>query len=254
MTGQPRSLVVVGDSTAATYAADEAPQAGWGQALPAFLRPHLTVRNTAWPGASTRSFLDSGRGAAALDLLRPSDLLLVSFGHNDHKAFDPARYAPADTDYRHNLRLLVDGAQRRGARPVLVTSVERRVFDERGRAGTSHGPYPAAMMEVAAATGASAVDLARISRARWDRLGPERTAREVFLWLAPGESPNHPEGVRDDTHFTGAGAVVVARMLVSALRRLGVLSEEDVRGLDREVEAGEVGWPEVRPAAALGAG
>src|SRR3954454_15832898 len=78
-----RTVFVAGDSTAATYATADVPRAGWGQALPAFLRPEIDVVNGALSGASSRSFVDLGRLDQILEAIRPGDVLLVSFGHND---------------------------------------------------------------------------------------------------------------------------------------------------------------------------
>ena len=58
--GRRRTVFVAGDSTAATYATADIPQAGWGQARPVFLRPEIRVVNGAWSGASSKSFADLG--------------------------------------------------------------------------------------------------------------------------------------------------------------------------------------------------
>src|SRR3978361_1946216 len=80
-----RTIYVAGDSTAATYAVADIPRAGWGQALPVFLRPGIGVVNAALSGASSKSFVDLGRLDRILAAIRRDDLLLVSFGHNDEK-------------------------------------------------------------------------------------------------------------------------------------------------------------------------
>src|SRR3954454_16544221 len=87
-----RTIYVAGDSTAATYATADVPQAGWGQALPVFLRPGISVVNEAWSGASSKSFADLGHLDRILNAIGPGDTLLVSFGHNDEKTADPTRY------------------------------------------------------------------------------------------------------------------------------------------------------------------
>src|SRR6185436_1338112 len=76
------TVFVAGDSTAATYAIADIPRAGWGQALPAFLRHDIAVVNGALSGASSKSFVDLGRLDLILAAIRPGDTLLVSFGHN----------------------------------------------------------------------------------------------------------------------------------------------------------------------------
>ncbi|MEU3446832.1 rhamnogalacturonan acetylesterase [Streptomyces thermolilacinus] len=236
------ALYIAGDSTAAQKYAPAAPETGWGMALPFFLTPHLRVANHAMNGRSSKSFVDEGRLDPILAAIRPGDLLLVQFGHNDQKSEDPARYTEPWTTYREHLLRYVSGARARGARPVLLTPVERRRFDAAGRAVTSHGKYPAAMRALAAEHDVPLVDVQAASLAEWQRLGPEGS-KAYFNWLAPGESPNYPDGRQDNTHFRPVGAVEVARMVARGLLAGGLLRPGDVRRLDDEVPAGRITWP-----------
>src|SRR3954463_4381797 len=215
--GRPprRTVYVAGDSTAATYATADVPRAGWGQALPVFLRPQISVVNAALSGASSKSFADLGRLDLILAAIRPGDVLLVSFGHNDEKIDDPARYTTPYGTFQDYLRRYLDGARARRAHPVLVTPVERRPFTADGVAYLSHGDYPDAMRALATETDTPLIDLTALSFALWGRLGPEAT-KDYFLWLDPGESPNYPDGVSDNTHFQAHGAIEVARLVVEA--------------------------------------
>lgn len=240
-----RTVFVAGDSTAATYATADVPRAGWGQALPVFLRRQVAVRNGALSGASSKSFYDLGRLDLILGAIRPGDVLLVSFGHNDEKAEDPARYTEPWTTFQDYLRLYVDGARARGARPVLVTPVERRRFTADGVPYLSHGAYPDAMRALAEATRTALIDLTALSFAKWGELGPEAT-KDYFLWLEAGESPNYPAGVSDNTHFQAHGAIEVARLVVGA----GCdIPGRDPRALrDTSIPDDALTWPATRPA------
>ncbi|RSM74294.1 rhamnogalacturonan acetylesterase [Actinoplanes sp. ATCC 53533] len=240
-----RTIYVAGDSTAATYAVADVPRAGWGQALPAFLRPEIRVVNEALSGASSKSFADLGRLDRILAAIRPGDLLLVSFGHNDEKVADPARYTEPWTTFQEYLRLYLDGARARRARPVLVTPVERRRFTADGTPYLSHGEYPDAMRALAADTGTPLIDLTASSFALWGALGAAAT-KSHFLWLDAGESPNYPAGVADNTHFQAHGAIEVARLVVSAGR---MLPGRDGRALcDPTIPDDVLVWPATRPA------
>src|SRR4051812_31358589 len=86
-----RTIYVAGDSTAATYATADVPQAGGGQALPVFLRPGISVVTQAWSGAGSKSFAALGHLDRILNAIGPGAPLLVSFGHNDEKTADPTR-------------------------------------------------------------------------------------------------------------------------------------------------------------------
>ncbi|MFS0692038.1 rhamnogalacturonan acetylesterase [Streptomyces nitrosporeus] len=238
-----RTLHIAGDSTAAQKYADAAPETGWGMALPFFLGRHLTVANHAVNGRSSKSFIDEGRLTALLHRVAPGDLVLVQFGHNDEKTEDPARGTDPWTTYQQYLRQYLDGARRRRAQPVLITPVERRRFAADGTAKPTHGEYPAAMRALAAEEGVPLIDMQALSLARWQGLGPDGT-EALFNWLEPGESPNYPDGRQDNTHFSPAGAVEVARMTTRALRDRGVLVPGDVRSLGAPVSGHRIVWPQ----------
>ncbi|WP_433544015.1 rhamnogalacturonan acetylesterase (plasmid) [Streptomyces sp. CA-294286] len=236
------TLHLAGDSTAASKLGSAAPETGWGMALPFFLHPHLAVANHALNGRSSKSFIDEGRLAAVLPLLRPGDLLLVQFGHNDSKSADPARYTEPWSTYQQHLRQYIDGARARGARPVLLTSVERRRFDTAGNAVATYGEYPAAVRALASHTRVPLVDVQAASLEKWQEVGAE-PLKSYFNWLEPGEHPNYPDGVRDNTHFRPRGAIEVARMVATGLRRTGALHPRDLRRLHAPVPDEWITWP-----------
>ncbi|MGW7056581.1 rhamnogalacturonan acetylesterase [Streptomyces sp. NPDC054887] len=238
-----RTVYIAGDSTAADKYRSEAPESGWGTALPFFLHEHLRVSNHAVNGRSSKSFIDEGRLTPILDAVRPGDFLLVQFGHNDQKRADPARYTEPWTSYREHLLQYVTGARARGALPVLLTSVERRRFDAAGTALPTHGEYPEAVRALAAERDVPLLDIAALSLALWQKLGPE-ASKEYFHWLAPGESPNYPDGVSDNTHFHPPGAIEVARMTARALKSEGVLAPHESRRLNAEIPESWLTWHE----------
>ncbi|WP_461029991.1 rhamnogalacturonan acetylesterase [Streptomyces sparsus] len=237
-----RTVHIAGDSTAAQKYADASPEAGWGMALPLFLNPAVGVANHAVNGRSSMSFINEGRLGALLAQVRRGDLLLVQFGHNDEKTDDPARGTDPWTTYQEYLRQYVDEARARGARPVLMTPVERRRFDQQGAARPTHGEYPAAMRALAAEQRVPLLDLQARSLDRWQQLGPDGTVA-YFNHLPPGESPNYPDGRQDNTHFRPRGAIEVARMAALALLEQRVLPRRDLRRLDAPVPEARISWP-----------
>lgn len=236
-----RTVYIAGDSTAADKYATAAPETGWGMALPFLLGRHLRVSNHAVNGRSSKSFIDEGLLAPILRAIRPGDLLLVQFGHNDEKTADPTRYTEPWTTYQECLGRYVEGAADRGARPVLLTSVERRRYDAAGNALATHGDYPAAMRALAADLRIPVLDIQAASLALWQRMGAEAT-KAYFNWLRPGESPNYPDGVSDNTHFRPPGAIAVARMVARALRDERVLAPGEIRRLNREIPESWLTW------------
>ncbi|MDC0771888.1 rhamnogalacturonan acetylesterase [Streptomyces sp. HD] len=229
-----RTLYIAGDSTAAQKYADAAPETGWGMALPFFLRNSMLVSNHAVNGRSSKSFVDEGRLDVVLRAIRPGDFLLIQFAHNDEKATDPTRYTEPWTTYQEYLRLYVDGARERGARPVLATAVERRRFDADGNSVPTHGDYPAAMRALAQEKRVTLLDIQALSLALWQRIGVEET-KKYFNWTAAEQ---------DNTHFNPPGAIAVARLVAQELLRARVLGPQDMRRLDEEIPESWITWPQ----------
>jgi lysophospholipase L1-like esterase len=225
-----RRIHIAGDSTAAQKYSAAHPETGWGMALPWYVAPQLEVVNHAMNGRSSRSFVAEGRLDAILADIRPDDVLLVQFGHNDQKP-DPVGTDPWTT-YPDHLRLYLDAARERGAVPVLLTPASRRRFDDDGNAAASHGFYPDAMRALAAAEGVRLIDITAQTIALWQQLGPE----DSLLNFLPER--------QDNTHFSPAGAALVARMVANGLLATGVLAEHDVRRLDENVPVEWFTWPD----------
>ncbi|MFF8967817.1 rhamnogalacturonan acetylesterase [Streptomyces sp. NPDC014995] len=230
---RPRTLYIAGDSTAAQKFADAAPETGWGMALPFFLHKDRPVSNHAVNGRSSKSFVDEGRLDVVLASIRPGDFLLVQFAHNDEKTTDPARYTEPWTTYQDYLRLYIEGARARGARPVLLTPVERRRFDAAGNAVPTHGEYPAAMRALAEKEGVTLLDIQALSLALWQKLGVEET-KTYFNWTGTEQ---------DNTHFNPPGAIAVARLVAAELLHRRVLAPRDVRRLESEIPDSWITWP-----------
>jgi pectinesterase len=239
-------VYVAGDSTASTYVKSLAPRTGWGQALPVFMTAKAEVVNVAKSGASSKSFIDLGRLDHILALIKPGDYLLISFGHNDEKIDDPTRYTEPSTTYKSYLSQYIDKSRAKGAIPVLITPVERRHFDGAGVISPSHGAYPAAMRELAAAKDVPLIDLTASSTALWNRAGVEGT-KSYFMVLASGQYPNYPDGDEDNTHFQATGAIEVARLIATALHDQSILSSADFQRLTSTIPTSEIVWPTTAP-------
>ncbi|MEU5262796.1 rhamnogalacturonan acetylesterase [Amycolatopsis sp. NPDC021455] len=239
-------VYIAGDSTASTYVSAQAPRAGWGQALPVFLTPNAVAVNVAKSGASSKSFIDLGRLDHILGLIKKGDYLLISFGHNDEKSDDPARYTEPSTTYKQYLSQYIDKSRAKGAIPILLTPVERRHFGSTGVITPSHGAYPAAMRELAAAKRVPLVDLTAASTALWNRAGVEGT-KKYFMIFPAGKYPNYPDGSQDNTHFQASGAIEVARLIATALRDQGAVPAADFRQLTATIPTSAIVWPATAP-------
>lgn len=198
------TVFLAGDSTVTDQNFE--PAAGWGQMLPRFFKPEVSVANHAESGETMKSFLFEHRLDKLLSSVKPGDWLLIQFGHNDQKSQWPQTYVEAATTYRDYLRAYAGEARRRGATPVLVTSMHRRKFDEAGKIVNTHGDYPQAVRETAKALDVPLIDLHAMSAAFYEALGPNGA------WKA------FNDGGKDITHHNNYGAYQLARCVVEGIR------------------------------------
>ena len=213
---KPVRIFLIGDSTMANKPFENNPERGWGQVFGNYFKPEVEIHNHARNGKSTKSFITEGLWKVVLDSLKSGDYLFIQFGHNDAKQSDSSRYAEPFGGYRTNLIRYINEARAKGAKPVLITPVNRRNFDSAGRIIDSHKLYSESMKNVAKETNTQLLDLHEKSMKLFDSLGVEET-KKIFLWLSPGESSIFPEGKKDNTHFSLYGAGVVAKLVVECI-------------------------------------
>lgn len=202
---------LAGDSTVAPMKPEERPLTGWGHLLDAFV--DAPVRNLAFGGATTESFLASGAWAQLLTEVEPGDTVLLQFGHNDQK--EPELLA-ARGGYTERLRRMATDAAARGADVVLCTSCERRWFDGE-RVTPTHGDYPNAVRDLAHELDIPLIDLTAFTTWLYEDLGDE-ASRTLLSHYAPGEVGAWPDGLVDDTHFRDVGARKIAAFVAASLR------------------------------------
>jgi hypothetical protein len=136
----------------------------------------------------------------------------------------------------------------RKAIPVLLTPVMRRRFDKEGNFFDTHGEYPDIVRAVARENKVALLDMHRQSETLIRQYGVEGS-KKLFLQLAPGENPNYPKGIEDNTHFSPLGAEQMARLAVAAIReqRLGLAKylkrEESPKAADGNSGIGIGGSP-----------
>ncbi|MFM1851872.1 MAG: Rhamnogalacturonan acetylesterase RhgT [Verrucomicrobiota bacterium] len=215
------TVFLLGDSTVTDQRWEDG--ASWGQMLTRFL-PGVAVANHAESGETMKSFLSELRLAKVLSQVKAGDYVFLQFGHNDQKKQWPQTYVAADSTYPAYLRVFIAEARRRGATPVLVTSMQRRTFDPDGKIKNTHGDYPPAVRTVAAEQGVALIDLDRMGTAFYEALGPERAP---LAFAAGGKDP---------THHNNYGAYELAKCVAQGIRDAGLpLADaiaEDFSGFD----------------------
>src|ERR1700722_18506466 len=203
-------IYLSGDSTVVDQYYD--PWAAWGQMLPRFFLPGVVIPNHAESGETTRSFVTEKRLDKIMSTIKTGDYLFIQFAHNDMK---PG--AVSLDDYKRLLADYIAQTRAKGATPVLVTSMNRRTFDDAGKITNSFGPYPEAVREVAAEQKTALIDLNAMSKTLFEAMGPEGTLK-AFMHFPENSFPGQTAAIADDTHFNSYGAYELARCIVHGIR------------------------------------
>ena len=216
-----RCIYWAGDSTVACNKFNTYPQTGIGQAFDRFTKEDVVVVNHAVNGRSTKSFIDESRLAAIYNDITKGDYLFIQFGHNDEKIKDPSRYTDPHGEFIINLGKFVNAARNKGAYPVFITSVERRLFDETGHLKPSeHTEYVCGMKEAGKKLDVPVVDLFTMSRDFLEKCGNEES-KKYYMNLDKGEADWAPDGLCDNSHLKYEGAMLYAGMIAKGLAELG---------------------------------
>lgn len=216
-------LYLIGDSTMANKSEKRYPETGWGMVFQEFFNKQVIVDNYALNGRSSKSFIGEGHWDKVLNRLQPEDYVFIQFGHNDQKEHNPDRYTNPVTTYRANLERYVKETRAKGARPILLSSVVRRNFNNDGSLIDTHGLYPLITRMTAEALGVPFVDLQLLTELKVIEMGSEKS-KELYMCLESGEYPNFPEGLQDNTHFNNFGAHEVAKLVTKDLKQKEILT------------------------------
>lgn len=206
------TLFLAGNSTVVDQ--DEEPWCGWGQVLPRFLKPTISVANYAESGEAANTFISSKRLAKLLTKMKKGDYLFIEFGHNDQKqkGQDIGPY----TSYKKSLKYFIDETRQRGGIPVLITPVNRRHFDKNGKIINTLGDYPEAMRQLAKEENVMLIDLNRMSKTLYEAWGPEES-KKAFVHYPAGTFPNQSQPLADDTHFNTYGGYEICKCVLKGL-------------------------------------
>lgn len=224
----PVRIILVGDSTVA-------PINGWGPGFCADVVPQAACINMAKNGRSTSSYRAEGSWAQVMEKLKHSSdfqatYVLIQFGHNDQPG-KPGRSTDLATEFPRNLHQYVQEVKSAGARPILITSLTRRSF-QNGKLKNDLEAWAAATKKVAMEEGVPVLDLNADSAAAVQKMGPVEAnllatappPPEVLATAASGTSIPAPktevEGGGppfDYTHLGEKGAALFGRMIANEL-------------------------------------
>ena len=191
-------IVLAGDSTVTD-------DAGWGSGFADRFDSRVEVINLARGGRSSKSYADEGWWRKVIEAR--GDYVLIQFGHNDQPGKGPQRETDPATTFQENLARYVREARQAGAKPVLVTSMERRRFTSDGKIQPSLSAYADATRQVARRERVPRIDLHRLSIQLYERLGKDGCDA-----LSPRQN-----GEVDRTHLNAEGSRVVGRIVAEEL-------------------------------------
>lgn len=236
-------VFLCGDSTAKNE--DDKPDGMWGwgsQAAELFDPAKCVFQNCAKAGRSTRTYVDEGLWEKVYNSLRPGDVVLLQFGHNDIGGINDGKergvLATAKDScavyrmkssgayeviysYGWYLKKMIRDAQEKGAVPVLLTLTPRNewhpgnghsrgfLYPVREKAGREYierrnETFGTWCRSIARETGIDLVDIHNLAADALDRMGPKRAA-ELFK--------------NDHTHLSLRGAKFQAQTLAQGLRQ-----------------------------------
>ncbi|WP_187775505.1 rhamnogalacturonan acetylesterase [Flavobacterium johnsoniae] len=219
---QKTTLYTIGDSTMANKKdPDRNPEHGWAQVLQSFFNNDIIVVNKAVNGRSTKSFINEKRWDSIYKKLKKGDYVFIEFGHNDEKIEDSTRYTNPHTTYRYNLIRFVKESREKGAIPVLLTSISRRNFNEKGVLVPTHGDYPLETRLTAQEYKVPFIDLEYYTELLEQSYGPEKS-KKLHLHFKAGENPYYDKDKADDTHLSLEGAKAIAQIVINRIK-----AEED---------------------------
>jgi len=216
------TIFLLGDSTVCDQPAE--PYTSWGQMLTRFFKPVVAVANHGESGESYSASLSRRRIDKIAGLMKPGDVLLMQFGHNDQK--ERGEGVGPFLSYKENIRKHVAMVKARGGIPVIVSPVERRAFGPDGKVKRSLAEYAEASRQAAQELGVAFIDLNALSVRFYESLGPEKSALAFAA----------PEGRQDNTHHNNYGAYELAQCVIEGIRedRLDVAKAvvDDFPGFD----------------------
>jgi len=200
------TLFLLGDSTVCDQPSE--PYNSWGQMLPRFFKPGIAVANHGESGETYRDALGRRRTDKILSALKPGDMVVMQFGHNDQKQIKDGKGGPFTT-YKAEIKTHVDAVRARGGLPVIVSPMERRRFED-GKLVPTLVDYAEAARQSAKELNVPFIDLNAMSRTLYTALGPDGSV-PAFAEPQPGKL--------DNTHHSPYGSYELAKSIVLGLQQ-----------------------------------
>jgi unsaturated rhamnogalacturonyl hydrolase len=222
------TIFLVGDSTVRNGHGDGANnQMGWGEPFVSYFdTSKVNVVNRAIGGRSSRTYITEGHWERTLALIKPGDVVLFQFGHNDSGSLDDTARARGTINgvgdeskeienpilKKHEvvhtfgwyMAQYVEETKAKGATPIICSLVPRKTWKD-GKIVRGASSYGGWAREVAEKEHVGFIDLNEITARKYDALG---------------EAGVEPLFGDPHTHTTLAGAEMNAESVVAGLKAL----------------------------------
>jgi rhamnogalacturonan acetylesterase len=218
------TIFVVGDSTANNNANGGR---GWGDPfIDLFDTTKVNVLNRARAGRSSRTFITQGLWDNVLSEMKPGDVVLIQFGHNDAGPINDASRARGSLPgtgeetqeidnlltkehevvhtYGWYLRKMIADTKTKGAIPIVLSLTVRNIWKD-GQVERGSGKFGQWAREVATSQHVQFLDVTNLIADRYEQLG-EAKVKELFA--------------TDHTHTNPAGAELNASLILTGLTTL----------------------------------
>lgn len=227
------TIFIAGDSTAAK--SSDPQQQGWAEPFASFFDTGgvVAIANRSRGGRSSRTFITEGHWDALLAEIKPGDLVLIQFGHNDAGALNeepPGSTKPLRArgtipgigeesqeidnvitgkhevvhTFGWYIRKMIADVRAKQATPLLLSLTLRNAWTN-GRIDLPASEYREWIKQLARAQDVAFVDVSSLIADRYQRLG-EKTVGEFFP--------------KDAVHTNSTGAEVNAASVVAGLKQL----------------------------------
>lgn len=215
------TLFLAGDSTVRNGGGDGSNgEWGWGE----FLAPHLNLErinlvNRAVGGTGVETFRAIGYWRRLISMVKPGDIVLMQWGHNDNPPRGPARGIGDQVEdlpdpktkqprpmhsWGWYLRQNIAEVRARGATPIVCSLVPRKKWAD-GKVARSNDSFALWARQVAEQEGVAFIDLNERVAQRYDALRAE-AVNALFA--------------DEHTHTNAAGARLNAEVVAEELRKL----------------------------------
>ena len=213
------TIFLCGNSTVVDQETE--PYASWGQMIPRWFTERVAISNHAESGLTARTFINGHRLEKVLSMLRPHDIVICEFGHNDQKEHQPGD--GAWYHFQYQLKIFIDQVRKAGGSLIFITPTQRRSFDNatHTKIQETHGDYPDAMRDVAKREGVPVIELHDMTRDFFETLGFEGSKKSLVHYSA-NTFPGQEKALEDNTHFNPYGAYEVSKMVVMGMKQLGL--------------------------------